>query len=301
MSKQTIETTAKYEQLTNQFRVVHVYNQSKVYHLTRQILSDCALTSDCDPTSDCSLTQDNYCFFYHILSKDTNEFNSLYSSFACLIERSSIEADLYLNVDEDALYHIIRYIQTNKINGVDIYTENWKTVDELIDLATMFGMPSLVSEMRALQPPEEHTKSVVDMFRQCFHILRLLYQQYVGSDLDVNIDQVLDDFVSKNKQVIDNVVKNNYHQKNPFGIKFFALIVQTFFIPLFTHYFKSNHSSFDFGEYMNRETNTADPVSPANPESDYERNEEYVPDPSTHYFRGGLDVSSSESESELVN
>ena len=124
----------------NTFKIVHLHNKSERYHLTRQVLLDSALT------------QNTYCFFYHILTKNLDEYNEMYGSFACLIARSGIEADLYLNVHLDALEHIVQYIQTGKLDSEDIYINNWKIIDEIIDLATMFGMPTLVSTMRNLHP-----------------------------------------------------------------------------------------------------------------------------------------------------
>ena len=80
----------------NLFKIIHLENQKNCYHLTRQVLLDSMLT------------QDTYCFFYHILAKGVDEFNDDYGSFACLIPRSDIEADLYLNVDPDALHYIVK-------------------------------------------------------------------------------------------------------------------------------------------------------------------------------------------------
>lgn len=120
----------------NSFKIVHLANQTNCYHLTRQVLLDSMLT------------QDTYCFFYHILAKGVDEFNDDYGSFACLIPRSEIEADLYLNVDGDALQYIVKYIQTTKIDIAEISNKNSKIIDEIIDLATMFGMPHLVLILR---------------------------------------------------------------------------------------------------------------------------------------------------------
>lgn len=119
----------------NEFKIVHLHNGSDVYHLTRQVLLDSVLT------------QDTYCFFYHILTRSDNEFNNMYGSFACLLIRNIYEADLYLNVNSDALYYIIKYIQTNKIND-DIIGCDDKICCELIDLAIMFGMSNLTAMLR---------------------------------------------------------------------------------------------------------------------------------------------------------
>lgn len=139
------DLTPQIESPTNSFKVVHLHNRSDQYHLTRQVLLDSILT------------QNTYCFFYHILSKSIDEFNQMYGSFACIISRSTIEADLYLNVDIIALNHIIFYIQTTKIDGQQICTTSHKTVDEIIGLAIIFGMPLLVSTMRQIRPMTEST------------------------------------------------------------------------------------------------------------------------------------------------
>ena len=120
----------------NSFRIVHLKNQNDTYHLMRQILLDSMLT------------QDTYCFFYHILAKGVDDFNVTYGSFACLMPQDDTEANLYLNVDSNALHHIVKYIQTTKIDIMEICKTNNKTIDEMIDLATMFGMPNLVLILR---------------------------------------------------------------------------------------------------------------------------------------------------------
>ena len=70
-----------------------------------------------------------------------DDFNRRYGSFAYLKEKDVYEATLYLNVNQDALVHIINFIQTNKYN-----LEN-DIVDEVIDLASVFGMPNLIERI----------------------------------------------------------------------------------------------------------------------------------------------------------
>lgn len=153
----------------NTFKIVHIYNRSDTYHLTRQVLFDSILT------------QNTYCFFYHILAKGVDEFNDIYGSFAFLIARNEIEADIYLNVDSKALYHIIQYIQTGKINTERICESHWKTKEEIIDLATMFGIPNLVSLLRNIVSSEENindTNEIIFTIKHINNMLSLLYKKY---------------------------------------------------------------------------------------------------------------------------
>src|SRR5437868_11903172 len=93
-------------EIVNDFKIVHIYNRSEVYHLTRQTLLDSALPI---PTDE-SMTQNTYSFFYHILSKSLHDFNSTYKSFAYMIDKYP-EAHLYINVNSLALEYIIDYVQ----------------------------------------------------------------------------------------------------------------------------------------------------------------------------------------------
>ena len=113
------------------YGIVHIHNKNDMYHLTRQILLD---TGIYDPA----------CFFYKILTVAPSEFNKTYSSFAFLIERSSIEADVYLNVDSKSLETIINYAETGKILG----TFN---LVELENLARMLGLTRLVEKISKLK------------------------------------------------------------------------------------------------------------------------------------------------------
>ena len=157
------------DELLNFFKVVHLSNRSDVYHLTRQVLIDSMIT------------QDTYCFFYHILSKSIDDFNKLYGSFACLIAQSDDEADLYLNVNVSALNYIINYIQTTKINIDRIKSDNEETVEEMIDLATMFGMPNLVSILRQSQTsksPESRFRELISTDEKLGELLAILWEVY---------------------------------------------------------------------------------------------------------------------------
>jgi hypothetical protein len=130
------------ENVVNDFGVVHIYNKSCVYHLTKQTLLDSSLTIPNDE----SMTQNTYSFFYHILSKDLQSFNEIYGSFAYMTVLRSMEATLYLNVNSKALEYIVDYIQTGKLDP----PSNTKSAEEIVDLATIFAMPDLVEKIRRL-------------------------------------------------------------------------------------------------------------------------------------------------------
>jgi len=122
----------------NDFRIVHIHNRSDKYHLTRQTLLDSALTI---PTDE-SMTQNTYSFFYHILSKNMDDFNYTYGSFAYGTDKVD-SANIYINVNPIALGYIIDYIQTGNLNAFS------HDVNQVIDLATIFAMPDLVEKLRS--------------------------------------------------------------------------------------------------------------------------------------------------------
>ena len=122
----------------NYYNIVHIHNGNNVFHLTRQILLDSALVHD------------TCCFFYRIIDDAKSNFDEEYGSFACIMPRSRIEADVYLNVDHSALTSIINYIQTQTIS-----LDNNDTVrDHVRELASMFGMPLLVQKCRSYDNDE---------------------------------------------------------------------------------------------------------------------------------------------------
>jgi len=130
---------------------------------------------------------------------------------------NEIEADLYLNVDSTALECIIKYIQTNKLDRPDN-----KCVNEIIDLATMFGMPELVKQMREMEPSKDDVDRYVDLYCNIFRCVMMVYKEYVGdSEIDVEkTAQEFREFVSTN---IDNfrndVVRPNIEQSGNFHTK----------------------------------------------------------------------------------
>lgn len=164
MSEENFDLTPQIDDPSNTFLLVHIHNRSTVYHMTRQTLLDSIIT------------QDTYCFFYHIVAKSATEFNKMYGSFAYLVWKNTIEANLYLNVDSEALEHIIKYIQTGKIN---VNESKSKSIDDIIDLATMFGMSNLVAMLRM--------------------------DDKLGKGKGT-LDKILDEFIRQNKQEIMNAV-----------------------------------------------------------------------------------------------
>lgn len=136
----TLDFAQETDVILNDFKIIHLHNQSMTYHLTRQVLLDSVLT------------QDTYSFFYHILLLDADSFNEKYGSFACVIDRTSYEADLYLNVNSAALHHIINFIQTGKIDCIGIYHNHRSLVDEIFDLAIMFAIPNVVDKFKSIVP-----------------------------------------------------------------------------------------------------------------------------------------------------
>ena len=209
----------------NSFKVVHLCNQSKTYHLTRQVLLDSALT------------QDTYCFFYHILTMTIDEFNSMYESSACLIERSMIEADIYLNVDDDALSHIVKYVQTGKIDGKSLYNKNWKTIDKIIDLATMFGMPRLVTDLRNIQPSDSEIEKQLAYIECILTTLIYTFGSYMGNTDNVEMQcDIIKKFMKENRElIIDNFIRPLTHTENTMPNMLFTLLVNLA-MPLITDY-----------------------------------------------------------------
>lgn len=141
----------------NMFAVVHIYNQSDTYHLIRQLLVDSAMT------------ESPYNFFYQILALPVSEFNTSYGSFAYIAPRyADTEADVYLNVDAEALNYIIRYMQTAQLV---------KFPTSVLDLATMFAMSNLINIIRSDRENtvadllHSDTKiSVAELIRYCLNL-----------------------------------------------------------------------------------------------------------------------------------
>jgi hypothetical protein len=186
-SEDEFDLTPNVDEPLNAFQVVHLLNRSDTYHLTRQVLLDSVLT------------QNSYCFFCHILNKSVNDFNETYGSFACLIQRNNIEADLYLNVNSGALEHIIRYIQTGKISTENICIGNYEDLTEIINLATMFGMPKLVNILRHCHFATED--NYLSLIKEIVSAIIIFYKNCVDTNLDDKYClDLVNNFLEDNKQ-----------------------------------------------------------------------------------------------------
>lgn len=213
----------------SQFGIVHIHNKSTQYHLTFQVLYDLKLILESESDG----------FFYHILSKNPNEFNKLYGSFAYIIHKSSDEADLYLNVDDLALHHIIQYVQAGKINGEKIYSTNWKIIDEIINLSTIFGMPNLVQTMRKLHPSEEKIEEFFNKIKT-FSSLILSVINTLNLDFDSSACQeAIDDFILNHKSdIVDTYFKSSLYSSSPVVDEVLIFYLKTIAIPLLVSLFK---------------------------------------------------------------
>lgn len=120
------------------FKIYHIYNKTDIYHLTKQTLIETGVIYG------------DYNFFFHIVHMDTEEFNDKYGSFACMLQKNMDESNIFMNIHAKAFSYIVNYIQTNKIDDDEIRQKNKKVVDEIIDLATMLGLPVLVTKLRDL-------------------------------------------------------------------------------------------------------------------------------------------------------
>ena len=165
------------------FSVIHIHNQSLVYHLTGQLLQDLLFS------------EGQHCLFYQILDLNAEVFNRYYGSFATLLARSDQEADLYLNVDPEALSTVIQYIQTSKLVLPGCY------VSHVLDLAVMFGMCKMVSDIRHI------TDSQFDVMKEAFK--QLLSR---CSNID-SVTQILDKFCVDNQNELHSLFNQGLHVK----------------------------------------------------------------------------------------
>lgn len=150
MTSEQFDFTSNIDDPTNGYLVVHLHNKGQKFHLTRQALLDTGLTH-------------KFNFFYNILAKTCEEFNSMYGNFACLIERTQYEADVYMNVSLFALPFTIEYIQKDSIDFYSHHFYEQKSMpskdgpntffSDILDLATMLGLPLLVEKINEFFPP----------------------------------------------------------------------------------------------------------------------------------------------------
>ncbi len=201
------ESPDAFENLNN-YSIVHIYNRSNVYHLTRQVLLDSAFQI---PTDE-SMTQNTYSFFYHILSKDADDFNDTYSSFAYIDTINSnkpYQPDLYMNVDSVAFDCIVEYVQTRKINKKIV---NLDDINQIIDLSTIFAMPDLVNQLRNKLPSETYVKNKTDIYKRIITLAMTYISNYKNdSTIEQKANIVLDDFFNDNKELISDMIVNSYN------------------------------------------------------------------------------------------
>lgn len=201
--------TPNIDEPMNPFKIVHLHNKTKTYHLTRQILLDSILT------------QNAHCFFYHILTKGSDEFNIIYGSFACLIMRKQNEADVYLNVNTLALKYIVKYIQTNKLYNVSLISD--KKLDKITDLATVFGMPVLVTHLRNTNPKLKNIKNLFERMEIFFNLVVKIYE----NKTNYNFDKIKNFIKAFEKKVLKKSKHMNYDKilKNCLNIFIFLFMI----------------------------------------------------------------------------
>lgn len=191
----------------NPYRIVHIYNKSNIYHLTRQMLLDSSMQI--------SLAQNTYSFFYHILSKGSDDFNDTYGSFAYIDcptkSTKSYHVDLYMNVDTTALDYIIEYIQKRTINKK---ISKMDDINQLIDLATMFGMPDLVEQLRKKIPTETYVKDVENLFKGIIKlaIINICTNKRI-TYAEETIDTILNKFFNQNRELISTHIVNLFNNR----------------------------------------------------------------------------------------
>lgn len=194
----------------NPYKIVHIHNKSNTYHLTRQMLLDSAMQI--------SLTQNTYSFFYHILSKDTSDFNNTYGSFAYIDSNldsdsstRTYHANLYVNVDATALDCIIEYVQKRTINKK---INTFDDINQLVDLATMFAMPDLVEQLRKKIPSESYICATELLFKRIAKLIcvGILHKNNIVYPED-KIDSTIDNFFSQNTDLFSTYIINLYNNE----------------------------------------------------------------------------------------
>jgi hypothetical protein len=145
--QQDFDLCPHYDPQNNTFGIVHLNNENYTCHLTSTLLQNSALR------------EDNCCFFYQILALSVEEFNKKYSSFAFLSIKKG-EAYLYMNVAQNHFYNILVYLRSFDIKLRDFTGNNHYCMSKdeydyysnimvgTMDLATLLGMPTLVSLVR---------------------------------------------------------------------------------------------------------------------------------------------------------
>lgn len=91
----------------------------------------------------------NSSFFYRLIAAPPLEINNVFGSFCWMHEShrgSGHTADVYLNVDPEALNIINNYVQRNLLPA----EFSPSSLTHVIDLATIMGMPVLVASLRRI-------------------------------------------------------------------------------------------------------------------------------------------------------
>jgi hypothetical protein len=191
-----METTNMRSEINYPFEIVHVFNKSDKYHLTRK-----------------TLLREKECFFSDILTLSISEFNFMYGSFAFLIYKSQIEANLYLNVNSRALDHIIQYVQTGQINSQSIYQTNPKLIDDMIDLAITFTMTNFATTLRNLHPTESQINHCMEVIEYACSSIPPLLAKFVDSEYSRDYYQsLIRNFLIENKEdIVDKFIKSYFH------------------------------------------------------------------------------------------
>jgi hypothetical protein len=214
------ELNLRVDRPRNTFRVVHVYNSSDVYHLMRQVLLDTSLL-------DTSLTQNSNCLFYHILVMDVDLFNKNYASFACLIPRDEMEADLYMNVHPEAFRHLIEYLHTGKICPENI---NIQTLEKLNDMASMFGMSKLVEFLQKYRLDDLKINHYFEIFRHFVTNILTLIKNRHYPNLDLTyIWNMYETFVMEHRQeIVEQIIKPWHYMGTQFLVSFIIFLIKMF-------------------------------------------------------------------------
>jgi hypothetical protein len=131
--------TVQLDDVVNSYGMVCYRNRNDRYYLTYRILSNSGQT------------EGNSSFFYQALTQDVSSFNENFADFAWISPPNDTVRDfpiVYLDIDSDALRSIIEYLQTGNVDH--FRSQNTEQLVNLIDIATLFGMPELIKQLREL-------------------------------------------------------------------------------------------------------------------------------------------------------
>jgi hypothetical protein len=203
----------------NGYELIRIYNCNQTFYLTRQAVLDS------------TIIQDTRTFFYDILLLNRFTFNKQYEKFAQLYQNIDIanSIDLYLNVNEIALKHIINYVQTDTIDGEDIYINNYDDIRIIINLAKEFNLSKLVNKLESLTPTQEQLNKNREVIK--FIIGKVcLYWEHIAHDNKnyappEQYIKIIEKCVEDAKEIIDESCKKSFHGKKNVPIEFRVLIV----------------------------------------------------------------------------